>query len=323
MSAIANDSAPRVGVILVNWNGASETLACIDSLRQSSVPIWHIYVVDNASSDGSPETIRARHPDVTVLTSTTNLGYGGGFNRGAARALEDGAEFIWLLNNDTMIDADALEALLALDRRVGPVILSVKIRYQDNPDQLWYSGGFLDWRLKSYHREHNAESEQASLFYPVEWATGCSMFCSAEVARIVGPMDERFFLYLEDVDWCLRARRLSIPIFCAGRAYLSHGVSRSVSRFEGAEVTYYAWRNYYLLVRENGTWWQRVYAYADLFLRFVKTGLRLALFPSYRRDPAYMARTRGLVDFVLDRYGEAQPRADSRPSVPLLGRVEA
>ena len=135
-------------------------------------------------------------------------------------------------------------------------------------------------------------------------------------------MDERYFLYLEDVDWCLRARRFGVPIFCVGRACLSHGLSRSVSRLRGTGVQYYAWRNYYLLVRENGAWWQRLYAYSDLLLRFVKTGLRLALFPSYRLDEAYMARTRGLVDFLFERYGEAPPPTASAPPLSQLGRVE-
>ena len=323
MPPVESKSDSKVAVILVNWNGVGDTLACINSLLQSSVSIWRIYVVDNASQDGSPEAIRARHPEVELLISAKNLGYAGAFNLGSAAAMEDGADFIWLLNNDTLIDSDALETLLALDRQVGPVILSMKIRYQDEPSLLWYAGGYLDWRLKSYHHDHNGDSEQASLFFPVEWATGCSIFCSAEVARIVGPMDERYFLYLEDVDWCLRARRLGIPIFCAGRTGLSHGLSRSVARLEGTGVPYYAWRNYYLLVRENGTWWQRLYAYSDLFFRFVKTGVRLALFPSYRTNPAYMARTRGLVDFLLDRYGEAPPRTDTRRPLSQLGSVEA
>lgn len=295
----------RVGVILVNWKSANETITCIDSLMESEYSVWRIYVVDNASIDGSGEAIMAAHPQVRVIPTSRNLGYAGGFNIGRACALEDDVDYIWLLNNDTIVDPSALGILLEADAKFGPAIVSPTITYLDRPERIWFIGGRLDWRMKSYHIDPSSVDLQITNTFDVEWATGCAVLCSADIAQRAGAMDERYFLYLEDVDWSLRAKRLGISIYCVPKARVLHRVSASVKKLDQAHVDYYSWRNYYLLVQKHGRGWQRIYATADLILRFIKTGLRLAFFPSYRSNTHYRARTRGLMDYVRGRFGEA------------------
>jgi hypothetical protein len=295
----------RVGVILVNWKAASETIACIDSLMASEYPVWRIYVIDNASCDGSCDVIKAAHPQVRVIPTSRNLGYAGGFNIGRTQALEDGADYIWLLNNDTVVDPSALGDLLEADAKFGPAILTPRINYMDPPGEIWYVGGRLDWRMKSYHIDPSSVDLKSLNPFVVEWATGCSAICSADVMRHVGAMDERYFLYLEDVDWSLRAKRLGMSVYCVPQAQVLHRVSTSVNKLADAYVDYYSWRNYYLLVHNHGRGLQRLYVTADLIMRFIKTGLRLILYPSYRNNASYQARTQGLVDYVRGRFGEA------------------
>jgi GT2 family glycosyltransferase len=302
-----------VGVILVNWKSASETIACIASLMESEYPVWRIYVVDNASDDGSIEAIKTAHPQVRVIPTSRNLGYAGGFNIGRACALEDGADYIWLLNNDTVVEPSALGVLLEADAKYGPAILSPKITYLDRPERIWYVGGRLDWRMKSFHIDPSSVDLGRTNPLDVEWATGCALLCSADIAQRARQMDERYFLYLEDVDWSLQAKRLGVSILCVPQALVLHRVSTSVNKLDRANVNYYSWRNYYLLVQKHGRGWQRLYAIADLIMRFIKIGTRLAFFPSYRRNTFYRARTRGLMDYVRGRFGKAALGEEDRP----------
>jgi GT2 family glycosyltransferase len=290
----------RVAAIVVNWNGADDTIACLDGLAAARPSPWRVYVVDNASTDDSPDRILAAHAACRLLRATENHGYAAGFNWGRQQALQDGADYLWLLNNDTRVEPDALAALLQASQDVENAILAPLILRQDRSNQVWSAGGYLDWRLKSHHLPVAPVTTEPRV---VQWATGCSLFCSAQVARLVGPMDERYFLYLEDVDWCLRARAKGVLVYLVPRARIHHGISRSTDRLGSPSVWYYAWRNYYLLAREHGCWWQRLYAYADLSSRFLKIAGRYIFFPSFRQDPLYRARARGLLDFVLGRFG--------------------
>lgn len=314
--------ASVTGIIVVNWNGAAETVGCLDSLHQLRRQAFRIYIVDNASTDGSREDIQRAHPEDELLVAPANLGYAGAFNLGWQQALADGMQYVWLLNNDTVVDPDALDKLVEADRRHGPAILSPKILFRDRPEILWYAGGYVDRALKSHHVGKNeADGEQYSNVREIPWASGCSLFCSRDVLAQVGAMYEGYFLYLEDVDWCYAARKRGVPTYYIPDARVYHGVSRTVSMLDERQITYYAWRNYYLLVRRQGTAKQRFVMYADLLSRFIKIGLRHIFFPSYRKNGLYRARTQALFNFVLGRFGSMPPLEDNSPS--MAGRARS
>lgn len=304
----SGDGDTCVAVIVVNWNDAGDTIACLDSLTRISVPSWRAYVVDNASSDDSVLRIAEAHAEAVVIKTAHNLGYAGGFNIGLAKAIADGAPFVFLLNNDATLETETLRLLMQAHAEVAmPALLSPKILHASIPKQVWYGGGGLDWRLKSHHiDEGNPDRPEDTALRPAAWATGCALFCSTDVARRIGPMDERYFLYLEDVDWSLRAKACGVSIFYVPRARVTHTVSQSVQRLHPGTRRYYGWRNYYLLVRQHGRWWQRALGYADLISRLYKTALRYLFFPAYRHDPLYRARTRALLDFLRGRLGEGR-----------------
>src|SRR5689334_13312211 len=136
--------SPSVSVVLLNWNGWKDTIPCVESLRQLGYANVQIVVVDNASTDESEERIRAACPDVTLLQSGANRGFAGGNNVGIRYALEHSADYVWLLNNDTLVRPNTLSALVARaesDPRIG--FVGSKILYASRPDLVWYAGATL------------------------------------------------------------------------------------------------------------------------------------------------------------------------------------
>lgn len=222
----------RVAIILVNWNGKEDTLACLASLR-SLLTI----VVDNGSTDDSVSVIRKKFPDVEVIKTGKNLGFAGGNNVGIRRALEAGVEFVWLLNNDTVADNNALAALVRSfdDERVG--IAGSKIYFEagreyhhdrytrkDRGRVLWYAGGIIDWdNMYASHRGvDEVDRGQYDLAEETPFVTGCSMMIRKEVFDHIGLLDERFFAYLEDLDFCLRAEKAGYKLLYVPQSVIWH-----------------------------------------------------------------------------------------------------
>ncbi len=187
-----------------------------------------------------------------------NLGYAGGNNLGIKKALKDKADFIFLINNDTILDQKILIELIkasSLNKEIG--ILAPKIyfapgyefhqeRYQkkDKGKVIWYAGGLIDWQnIIAFHRGvDEVESGQYDFSCPTDFASGCAMLIKKEVFRKVGFFDERYFLYLEDVDFCLKAQRKGFKIIFVPQAKLWHANAGS-SQVGGPLHDYYLTRN--------------------------------------------------------------------------------
>lgn len=227
--------AQRIGVVLINWDGEEFTIPCIKSLMASTVLPWKIIVVDNASTDGSPEHIAARFPDVDLIRNDTNLGFTGGNNVGI-RSVLNSAEYIWLLNNDTVVQPTCLERLLGemeKDRSIASV--TGKILYPPPDKRIWYAGAkFHYWRLSARHRGAGEDDVgQYDRSEDVPFISGCCMMMKKEAFETVGLFDDTFFAYSEDLDWCLRARRLGLRLRYVPGAILYHRVSASLHKHRG------------------------------------------------------------------------------------------
>ena len=197
-------------VILVNWNGWRDTLQCLESCAKLAYPHLEIIVVDNGSTDDSVARLRERFPGLRLIETGGNLGFAGGNNAGLHAALSMGAAYMWLLNNDTVVDPAALGALVDVMRADPSVGLAAsKIYYQDEPGTLWYAGGFLSplWGWSRHRGLGEPDEGQYDELTAVNFATGCSLLARARAVRAIGPLDERYFLYWEDIDWSARARR--------------------------------------------------------------------------------------------------------------------
>lgn len=293
----------RCAVVILNWNGLADTLECVRSCLALEQPVPSILVVDNDSSDGSPEALRAAfagNESVTVLDSGANLGFAGGNNVGIRHALEQGAEYVWLLNNDTVVDPAALCALVRAaesDPAVG--VWGSKIYYHDRPDVIWYAGAWIDPLIGWTHHLGQGEPDagQYDGVRRTGYVTGCSLLVSKTVIDAIGLMDERYFLYWEEVDWCYRARERGWECAVEPASRLWHKVSASASSNRRLQVRY-EMRNRLIFHRRHlpKTFW-------SVFGR----GVRMAL-------TAYVGRHRdvgagyllGIRDYLLGRSGRIE-----------------
>ncbi|MHB1323613.1 MAG: glycosyltransferase family 2 protein [Coriobacteriia bacterium] len=250
--------APLVYVILVNWNGFDDTVACVESCLALDYAPFHLVVVDNDSADGSGIRLAERfasESQVEVLLAERNLGFAGGNNLGIRHALDAGAEYVWLLNNDTVVDPPALRELVsAAQEHPEAGMVGSKVFYFDRPNVLWFAGGVIKTHRDgtTYHRGMN-EVDTGAYDAPayVDYVTGCSLLTSAEVVRSIGLMAEEYFLYWEEVDWCDRARAAGYSSLCIPTSRVWHKVGGSL----GADASWtrirYDARNRLLFYRRN------------------------------------------------------------------------
>jgi GT2 family glycosyltransferase len=310
---------PLVVVVIVVWNGIEDTLECLRSLALDLYPNKEIVVVDNASTDGSAERISEEGFGVRVLRSQLNLGFTGGNNVGLAEARRRGAKYAFLLNNDTLVEPDAISLLVAAaDAHSGTALLSPVVHYFDTPEQVWFSGATLCLsRGEALHRDlldvgHRSSSlrggTEVPSTYPSPWVSGCAMLVNLNAVAQVGGFDDRFFLTWEDVDWCVRMRRANWNVVVVPGARIYHKCGRSGARLTGIH-RYYAVRNSLLLAAKHAG---PFYVSALLFV--LGRHLRSAL----RSGPADQGKElatifEGLRDHWLGRYGRRPSMRGSSP----------
>jgi GT2 family glycosyltransferase len=271
---------PVVAVVIVNWNGRSDTLECLASLRGDDFAAKTVIVVDNGSTDGSPAALRAAFPEVVIIETGANLGFTGGNNAGIAHALALGAENIFLLNNDTVVEPGTIAQLAAASRAHPEAgLLTPVIHYYDRPDEPWFAGARLDLARGEAVHDHAVAAPRDAFPRLLPWVSGCAMFLPAAVLREVRGFDDRFFLNWEDVDLSLRIVRTGRTLLLVPAARLAHKVSRSLNTVP-CVGSYYHTRNRLLLLRlHGGRAWPRALAHA------VAGQMRLALRAVRRRDP--------------------------------------
>lgn len=216
----------RLHAVVVNWNGGADTLACLESLR--GVPT---ICVDHGSTDGSAAAVRARFPDVELLETGVNLGFAGGHNVGIRRALERGADWVLLLNNDAVADTGLPAALAAAAAaRPDAGVLAAKVLAADRPDTIEYAGARFSSLLGYSGRPTGYGERDDGRFdelRDVERAAGTAMAVSAEAVARAGLLDETLFAYVEDVEWCLRIRAAGLAVVFVPAARVWHRGSAS------------------------------------------------------------------------------------------------
>lgn len=217
---------PTVVVIVLNWCGEEDTVACIESLQRSTYSSLSILLIDNASPDGSGDRLHSRFPDIPYLQTGSNLGYAGGNNRGFERALAERTDYVVVLNNDTVVDAGCVGALVQTAENTGAAIVAPKILYYDAPNVVWYAGGdFSRMRVLGVHRrEGMADTVDVGTAEPISFATGCCFLIRAEVLRQVGGFDESYFAYVEDVELSVRIARAGFQMLVEPNARVLHRI---------------------------------------------------------------------------------------------------
>lgn len=219
---------PSVVAIVLNWCGEQDTVDCIESLRRATYPALRILLVDNGSPDDSGDRLHTRFPDLSYLPTGANLGYAGGNNRGFERAIADGAEFILVLNNDTVVDPTCVEWLVNTAQAANASLVSPKILYHDAPDTIWFAGGdFSAMRVQGLHRgEGMKDSRDDARSSPITFATGCCFLIRSSVVRKLGGFDESYFAYVEDTELSVRLNRAGERLLYQPRARVLHRIPR-------------------------------------------------------------------------------------------------
>jgi len=263
---------PQVIAITLNWNGREMTLDCVESLLECQYPKLEIIVVDNGSSDGTPEAVRARFPDVTVIENGKNLGYSKGFNRGIDHAMGRGAEYLLILNNDTRIDPLAVDELVEVaksDDKIG--FVTGKVYSFDEPQRLQTVGNHNHpWNLVGGHVGMNEMDEgQYDEIMDYDFIDDVFWLVRREVVEKVGMYDPEFFLYFENTDWCARARRAGFRLVYTPMAKLWHKGSMSSGGGTNPVNTFWMARNRYPFMWRNGSASQRFRFIFEQFFRSI------------------------------------------------------
>lgn len=261
----------KVSIVILNWNGKENTLECLKSIDELRIKNYElrIIVVDNDSKDRSVEAFKKlpsyQATKFHLIENKRNLGFCEGNNVGIRETLRDGAEFLMILNNDTVVDKNLVSQLIkTFDDYPDVGIVSPKIyfakgfefhknRYKKNEmgKVFWYAGGKIDWdNILSAHRGvDEVDRGQYDKVMETDYASGACMMVKSEVFKKVGLFDKDYFLYWEDVDLCQRARRAGFKILYTPNALLWHKNAGS-SRVGGPLHDYYLTRNRLLFGRK-------------------------------------------------------------------------
>lgn len=295
----------KIAVVIVNWNGKNDTLACLQSFyhTQYRFPI-RLIVIDNASSDGSVAAIGGNFPDVKLIVNKHNLGFTGGNNQGIKFALKELAQFIFLVNNDTLFSAHTIEDLVhCFERRQNCSIAGPKIyfapgyefhkkRYKQSERGrvLWYAGGLIDWpNIRGYHRGvDEIDHGQYDHEEPTDFISGCAMMIKSEVFTRVGLFDERYYLYYEDLDFNIRVHKAGGSIYYVPSSILWH--KNAGSSYSGSEIQdYFITRNRLLFGLQHAPWRAKI--------ALLKESCRIII-------QGRLWQRKGVVDAILGKWGK-------------------
>lgn len=291
--------APRIVAVTLNWNRPDDTIETLRSLAAQTVPNLQSLVVDNGSSDDSVARIRAACPEAHLLPHPKNSGFARGTNLGIARALELGADYVFVLNNDTLLAPDLLQQLLA---QAAPDVglLAPIIYYADAPQMVWSLGGMLNpWLLETRENVRGQiDHGQWPAVLPRDFLPACGLLLHRDVLAHVGAFDERFFMYYEDLDLCVRVRQAGLRQLAVTTAKMWHKVSLSSGGSDSPNERYWMARSSVLYFRKHARPWQWPLVLAWRAGSALRTSWRLA---RAGRADALRAYWRGLWHGLRER----------------------
>ena len=295
-------SRPRVCVLILNRDRREDTLACLSSLLARPYANLDVVVLDNASSDGTPAAVRAAYPQIQVIETGGNLGYAAGNNVGLEWARRHEAEYALLLNEDTIVDPDFISHLVdAAQARPELAFLGPIVYHYSEPEVIQSAGGMIapDWR--TFHRGQN-EPDRGQYARPSEadWVSGCAIFLRMSVVERIGMLDPAFFIYSEEVDWCVRARRAGFLGLVVPAARIWHkGVRRDYA--PSPRVTYLSARNHLRLLHKHRA---GARALLGAMAGDLRTLASWSIRPRWRDQRAHRdALARAMVDFCRGSFG--------------------
>lgn len=311
----------RIFLILVNWNGWEDTLECIASLQKVPSPAFQILIVDNGSTNDSVAKIRKAHPEILLFETKENLGFAGGNNVAIEWALERKAEWICLLNNDTTVDPPFLSALLKASEELPQAkLLGSKLLSYQTPSQTDHLGGM--WNPKKveftplYHRVEASQTPKKP--FPVDFACAASLLIHRSVFESIGLLEPSYFLFWEESDFCMRAKRKGFQTWIVPSSTVYHKINASFTGGK-AHTHYFWWRSRLLFLKRNFPHEERTLFYQKtirkellkMFRHFVFRSIQSLLFRKTHREKERLRLKAGLLGslhYLLSRFGNC-PRS--------------
>lgn len=304
---------PAVVIIILNWNNPDVTLECLRSVMALDYPAdcLQVVVVDNGSTDNSVTRLRGAYLDVTLMETGTNLGYAGGNNVGIRYGLERGAEWICILNNDVTVAPDFLTILISVlqeDQDAG--VATPLVADMTNPQLVWALGSAVNRRTGAVHRLHTDEQVEEwrrQQPFVVDAASGAAMLVKRQVFEQVGLLDESFFLYYEETDWCLRVHQAGYRVLAVPASVVWHRVSATLGTASPV-IDYYMLRNHLHLIARN---WHGPQRWRILSRTVICNLVTIAAFTlktqQGHRLPSRNARLMALRDAIRGHWGKMGP----------------
>ena len=252
----SNSSATKeqLFVVTVNWNRPGDTCDCLDSLYQQIDTQFKVIVVDNGSTDDSVEVLQSLYPQIQLIKTPTNLGFAAGFNLGIRAALDQNATHILIINNDTLADPFMLQALLTSMDAENQGVVAPIIYYAQQPTKIWSAGGDIHPLLLEPRNSHSRDVRLSDTPVQRTFLSGCCLLVKRQIFEDVGLFDERFFLYYEDLDFCLRVSQKKWQMQVIPGAKLWHKVSLSSGGEQSPNERYYMALSSAIYFRKHLTW---------------------------------------------------------------------
>lgn len=294
---------PLIIIVILNTNRREDTLAALESVERNSYPNFKIIVLDNASTDGSKEAIRQHYPAVQVVSLEDNLGYAGNNNAGIEIAIQQGADWILILNEDTILAQDCLSILISEACKYEHVgILGPLVYHFDEKKVIQTAGGKMNDLWDAWHVGQN-EQDHGQYVTPrqVDWISGCAILVRKKVFDQIGLLDAGFFYYWEETEFCLRARLNDWDILQVPAAKIWHkGVQRDYR--PGPNVTYYNTRNHLLMMKKHHA---PLKAWIHNYFQLLRIFLSWSVKPEHQSQHEHReALLQGFLDFKYNRPGK-------------------
>lgn len=288
-------SCPLAGVVVITWNQRDDTLECLTSIFRMTYPRFCVVLVDNASTDGTRAAVTTQFPEVECLANQTNRGFAAAVNQGIEHALKRDVEYLFLLNNDTVVDPMALHHLMqyARDNSVG--MLVPKIYYYAQPQLIWSVGAGLNWLTLETRGDIRGCRDDGRWESVVErkHVTACAVLLPRRVVEKIGGLDERFFYYYDDADLSLRVHEAGYRTLLVPQAKVWHKVARASGGVDTPYQRYWMGRSSVLYFRKHVHSWRWLIVGPYRLGSAMKTTVRLL---AHRRFAALTAYWHGLYD---------------------------
>jgi len=301
---IAGVTPPPVAVLTVTTNAARHLPAYLDALAGVTYPDWRLWMADNASTDGSPEIVASRYPNATVLRLDRNFGFTGACNRALREILTTDARFVLFLNDDTEVTPGFLDSLVALGDEhtlVAPVTYLA-----GRPGELDDAVGDFDW-LRGMWKNHVFGTSGGAGYRRVHEVGNANLSCllvPAEAFAAAGLLDEAFFVYYDDTDFCRRVRDAGFRILFQPESIVYHRKGATLGGQLSAFGCYYLSRNRPYLMRKHVGRGPRFAAFMTYYL--ATRAARMARWAVSGRWDLCRATFAGIADFLRGRMGEGR-----------------